>query len=261
MTTAAPAQELLTVPRTVTMRETVTVRSLLHAGRCLPRARFDGRALRDRAANRCRLWLLLLGAVALPLPIAFPTEKHNTAVPEPSGYWTGPVSSSVPLTLTGGTVISKAHKLRDLINQGGVILIDVSNAPRRPENLAPGAPWLPLPHRAIPGSLWIPDVGLGEVPVSVDDFFRQRLAETTANHLSRPVVIYCHRNCWLSWNAAKRAISYGYRNVYWYRDGIEGWKAAGYKTTVIEPQVAPGSSPRPVGARQGGGAAGDEKRA
>jgi PQQ-dependent catabolism-associated CXXCW motif protein len=169
-------------------------------------------------------------------------------VPEPSGYWTGPVNSPVPLTVTGGTVISKAHRLHALMNQGGAILIDVSGSPRRPEKLAPGAPWLPLPHRAIPGSLWIPDVGLGEVPVSVDDFFRQRLAEATGDHLSRPVVIYCHRSCWLSWNAAKRAISYGYRNVYWYRDGIEGWKAAGYGTAVLEPQVAPGSLPHSVGA-------------
>jgi PQQ-dependent catabolism-associated CXXCW motif protein len=85
----------------------------------------------------------------------------------------------------------------------------------------------------------MPGVGLGEVSLAVDDFFRQRLATATREHLGRPLVIYCHQTCWLSWNAAKRAISYGYRNVYWYRDGIEGWKAAGYKTSVIEPQVVP----------------------
>ncbi|MGH8209820.1 MAG: MBL fold metallo-hydrolase [Steroidobacteraceae bacterium] len=107
---------------------------------------------------------------------------------------------------------------------------------RRPENLAAGAPWLPLPHRAIPGSLWIPGVGLGEIPPAVDGFFRQRLAAATGGSLTRRLVIYCHKTCWLSWNAAKRAISYGYRNVYWFRDGIEGWKAAGYPTAIIEPQ-------------------------
>jgi PQQ-dependent catabolism-associated CXXCW motif protein len=87
--------------------------------------------------------------------------------------------------------------------------------------------------------LWIPGVGLGEIPVAVDDFYRQQLASATKEHLARPLVIYCHKSCWLSWNAAKRAISYGYHNVYWYRDGIEGWKAAGYRTAVIEPKVAP----------------------
>jgi PQQ-dependent catabolism-associated CXXCW motif protein len=189
------------------------------------------------------LWLLALAILAAPLVPALSAAKKDTAPAEPSGYWTGPVSSPVPLTLTGGAVIHNARQLRALIRQGGVVLVDVSNAPRRPESLAPGAPWMPLPHRAIPGSLWIPGVGLGEIPLSVDDFFRERLAEATTNHLARPVVIYCHRSCWLSWNAAKRAISYGYRKVYWFRDGVEGWKAARYRTAVIEPQVAPEAHP------------------
>lgn len=184
-----------------------------------------------------------LGATfTAPIPslAAAPAGAHNNVVAaEPAGYWTGPINAPVPLTLSGGTVIHNAHQLRALVRKGGTVIVDVSNAPRRPENMAPGAPWLPLAHHAIPGSLWIPGVGLGEIPVAVDDFYRQRLAEATSEHLARPLIIYCHRSCWLSWNAAKRAISYGYRNVYWYRDGIEGWKAAGYRTAVIEPQVAP----------------------
>lgn len=184
--------------------------------------------------------LALLLAASIPSLAAPPPGAHNNVVAaEPSGYWTGPVNAPVPLSLSGGTVVQSARQLRTLLGRSGTVVVDVSNAPRRPESLAPGAPWLPLPHRAIPGSLWIPDVGLGAIPVSVDDFFRQRLAAATNEHLARPLIVYCHKSCWLSWNAAKRAISYGYRNVYWYRDGIEGWKAAGYPTSVIEPQVAP----------------------
>jgi len=189
--------------------------------------------------------LLVLSALAVPLGASPPADAapppgaHNNGAAEPSGYWTGAINSPVPLTLSGGTVIKNAHDLRKFLRQGGTVIVDVSNAPRRPENMAPGAPWLPLPHHAIPGSLWLPGVGLGEIPVAVDDFYRQRLAAATNEHLARPLVIYCHKSCWLSWNAAKRAISYGYHNVYWYRDGIEGWKSAGYKTAVIEPQVAP----------------------
>jgi PQQ-dependent catabolism-associated CXXCW motif protein len=184
------------------------------------------------------LLIIALGFLAAPLPAATSTAQKNT-VAEPSGYWTGPVNSPTPNTLTGGKVIHAVHELRNLMKQGGAVVVDVSEAPRRPEALAPGAPWLPVPHRAIPGSIWIPGVGLGEIPVSVDDFFRERLSVATGDHLARPLVIYCHRGCWLSWNAAKRAISYGYRNVYWFRNGIEAWKAAGYPTAVIEPQFAP----------------------
>jgi hypothetical protein len=30
---------------------------------------------------------------------------------------------------------------------------------------------------------------------------------------------YCLADCWMSWNAAKRALSLGYSNVAWYREG------------------------------------------
>jgi PQQ-dependent catabolism-associated CXXCW motif protein len=171
------------------------------------------------------------------------TQRHSSAAtdapPEPSDYWTGPINSPVPVTLSGGVPISDVHRLQALQKDKNTVLIDVSNAPRRPDNMAPGAPWLPLPHQAIPGSLWIPGVGLGEVPPAVGDFFRAQLAAATDNDPARPIVIYCHQACWLSWNAAKRAISYGYRHVYWYRDGIEGWKAAHLPTAAIEPRAAP----------------------
>jgi hypothetical protein len=34
------------------------------------------------------------------------------------------------------------------------------------------------------------------------------------------------RNFWMSWNAAKRILSYGYSNVAWYPEGTEGWERA-----------------------------------
>jgi PQQ-dependent catabolism-associated CXXCW motif protein len=159
--------------------------------------------------------------------------------PEPPSFWTGPTNSPVPATIAGGKVINNARQVQSLLKHPDIVIVDVSSAPRRPDNLASGAPWLPVPHQAIPGSLWIPGVGLGEISPAVGDFFRKQLTAATDNDVSRPLLIYCHQTCWLSWNAAKRAISYGYRNVYWYRDGIEGWKAAHFPTAVIEPRVAP----------------------
>jgi PQQ-dependent catabolism-associated CXXCW motif protein len=165
-----------------------------------------------------------------------PTE---TAV-EPDGYWTGDVDAPVPATISGGSVIH-AKELQALLRQSGAVVIDVSNAPRPPQGLAPGAPWLPLPHRALPGALWIPGAGAGSISPEIDDVFRARLTAATDN-LNAPVVVYCHDRCWLSWNAAKRAIGYGYRRVYWFSDGIEGWTASGGPTVIAEPQVH-GESP------------------
>jgi PQQ-dependent catabolism-associated CXXCW motif protein len=184
-----------------------------------------------------RVWVTAFSVVAAA--VAGVTSAATDAPPEPSGYWTGPINSPVPVTLNGGVAISDVHRLQALQKDKNAVLIDVSNAPRRPDNMAPGAPWLPLPHQAIPGSLWIPEVGLGEAPPATGDFFRAQLAAATGNDPARPIVIYCHQACWLSWNAAKRAISYGYLHVYWYRDGVEGWKAAHLPTAVVEPRVAP----------------------
>jgi PQQ-dependent catabolism-associated CXXCW motif protein len=155
-------------------------------------------------------------------------------VAEPASYWMGPAHGPVASTLSGGTVIH-TRKLAALLQAGAAMVVDVSDAPRRPANMAAGAVWLPLPHPVIPGGVWIPGAGQGAILAPVEKLFRERLAAGTSNDLAHTLVIYCHRNCWLSWNAAKRAISYGYRNVYWFPDGMEGWRAAGLPTSSAEP--------------------------
>jgi PQQ-dependent catabolism-associated CXXCW motif protein len=177
-------------------------------------------------------------AAAIGLCLLLPIFAAPAQTPEPAEYWTGEVNSPVTATIRGGKVIH-VQELAALLKGGRAVVVDVSNAPRRPENMAPGAPWLPLPHQAIPGSIWIPGAGLGEIPPAVDTFFRQRLAAETGEDLSHPIVIYCHERCWLSWNAAKRAISYGYTDVCWLPDGVEGWHAAGLSTSAIEPEAVP----------------------
>jgi PQQ-dependent catabolism-associated CXXCW motif protein len=162
------------------------------------------------------------------------------AATEPDGFWTGPVNDPVPTTIKDGKVIH-TQDLATLLEtkKDKVVLVDVSDAPRRPDNLPATVTWLPVPHPAIPGAIWIPGAGLGAPPASVDEFYRQRLATATGNDLSRPLILYCHEKCWLSWNGAKRAIQYGYRNVYWFPEGIEGWRKAKLPTEVVQPEPTP----------------------
>ena len=180
---------------------------------------------------------LALFVQAAPVSAADPPtndpSRADAAVPaeEPVDYWTGPINGPVPATLSGATVVHTAE-LSALVKQGDAVLVDVSNLPHRPEKLAEGALWLPKPHQVIPGSLWIPGAGVGVIAPEVDATFRDRLAHATGNDLDHVVVIYCHERCWLSWNAAKRAIRYGYRKVHWYPEGIEGWNAAGLKSVI-----------------------------
>ena len=83
-------------------------------------------------------------------------------------------------------------------------------------------------HMSIPGSIWLPTAGQGG---TFDDDFQTQLASTlrniTGNDLARPIVVFClDASCWLSYNAALRFHNLGYHNLYWYRGGLNAWKAA-----------------------------------
>jgi PQQ-dependent catabolism-associated CXXCW motif protein len=128
--------------------------------------------------------------------------------------------------------------LKALLRQGSALPIDVLPAPRRPEGMRPDQPWMPVPRRDIPGSLWLPDVGRGELAAGIEAYFRSNLARAAKGRRDTPVVFYCLADCWMSWNASKRAAGWGYTRIYWYRDGTDGWQAA--KLPLARAEPAPG---------------------
>lgn len=160
------------------------------------------------------------------------------ASPRAEGYRLGDYRAPVPETVPGGQRIS-TEEARRLHEAGGAVWVDVLPAPRRPAGLAADVLWRPSPHRGIPGSLWMPEVGRGALPAEVEAWFRNSLAQATAGDRDQLLVFYCLSNCWMSWNAAKRAARFGHRAVLWYADGADAWEAAGLPTEVLRP--APGS--------------------
>jgi len=185
------------------------------------------------------LWLIAAPVLAPAAAAQHAPQDAPEHAPEPHGYWLGPIHGPVPATIAGGTVLGTAALAR-LLAGGGVVLIDVAEATHRPAGLPAGTLWLPPPHRDIPGSAWIPDVGRGEISPLFAAWFRARLAALTEGHRAKRIVVYCHPRCWMSWNAAKRAINDGYRAVFWYPDGVEGWEHAGHATAAVKPE-GPGS--------------------
>ncbi len=155
------------------------------------------------------------------------------AAPAPPGPWFGPIHGKTPTSLDGGQVLHTLA-LRALLRTDKPILLDVSEAPRRPKT-ATTALWMPLPHQDIPGSIWIPGAGLGAIPPTLALFLAQRLATLTHGHANAPIVVYCHPHCWMSWNAARRLVWLGYQRVYWDPDGIEGWEKAGLTLATVSP--------------------------
>jgi PQQ-dependent catabolism-associated CXXCW motif protein len=135
----------------------------------------------------------------------------------------------VPDKLHGAMVVHTAE-LAQLIAATHPLLIDVLPAPSPPADTRPGLPRLPMPHRDIPGSVWWPDVGRGALTQAAESRFMQRLHAAAGAPPGAPMVMYCLSQCWMSWNAAKRAVGYGYTHVIWYPDGADGWQAAGLQT-------------------------------
>jgi PQQ-dependent catabolism-associated CXXCW motif protein len=111
--------------------------------------------------------------------------------------------------------------------------------PLKPD-LPEGTVWREPPHRDIPGSVWLPDVGYGALSPEMAEWFRTHLAKLAAGDPARPMVIYCRADCWMSWNAAKRAVGLGYAGIVWYPDGTDGWEAAGLPLEERTPEPRPG---------------------
>jgi PQQ-dependent catabolism-associated CXXCW motif protein len=146
-------------------------------------------------------------------------------VPEPEGYRTGEYRSPTPATLRGARVLTTAEA-EALWKDKDAIFVDVMPHAPRPANLPAGTIWRERPRLNIPGSLWLPDTGYGELAAVTERYLRDNLARVTAGDHARLLVFYCLKDCWMSWNAAKRALAMGYTNVAWYPDGTDGWEFA-----------------------------------
>lgn len=91
------------------------------------------------------------------------------------------------------------------------------------------------PREQLPNSVWLPNVGKGELTPQWRDYFQHYLSLLTQGRQDYPIVLYCDADCWMSWNAAKRAASWGYTRLYWYQNGVDGWKEADLPTQPVQP--------------------------
>ena len=158
----------------------------------------------------------------------------GAAAPEPDGYRTENYRAETPATLKGAKVLT-TEEARALWDAKAAAFIDVLPQPPRPKNLPADVLWRPPARDDVPGSLWLPDTGYGELNPAMQDYFVAGLRKAGA----RELVFYCQRNCWMSWNAARRALALGFTQVDWYADGMDGWREAGLPTERREPEPRP----------------------
>lgn len=168
---------------------------------------------------RALLWALCLAMVPAHLPMAM------AEVAEPPDFRGEPYRDPVPATLQGARVIDGPQAVR--LHDQGVAFVDVYPRQQKPAGLPPGTLWHAAPHQTIPGAVWLYDTGYQRISPAEAQRLQDGLARVTQGDPARPVVIFCLSDCWMSWNAAKRAVELGYRNVIWFPEGTDGWELAG----------------------------------
>jgi PQQ-dependent catabolism-associated CXXCW motif protein len=146
------------------------------------------------------------------------------AVEEPAGYRMDEYRAPVPETLQGAKVVT-TEEAEALWREKEAVFFDVMPNTPKPAKLPAGTIWKDKVRKDIPGSIWLANVGYGEISDETARYFQQGLAVNTTDK-SRPILFYCMTDCWMSWNAAKRAVEWGYSSVMWYPLGTDGWESA-----------------------------------
>ena len=187
-----------------------------------------------------RAAIAVLAALALA-----PVARAQELVLEPEGYRTEDYRSPVPETLTGARVVTAAEAETIWRSRSGVF-IDVLPRPPKPLNLPAGTIWRDRPRQNIPGSIWLPDTGYGQLAEAMETYLRQGVERASGGNRAALIVVYCQANCWMSWNAAKRIVSWGYSNVAWFPAGTDGWERANPPTAESQPEPRPGEGGSPA---------------
>ncbi|PCH83334.1 MAG: sulfurtransferase [Piscirickettsiaceae bacterium] len=148
-----------------------------------------------------------------------------------------PYHAVTTLTPPQGVIKVSATDLNTiLLGESKPILIDVYGAIFREESLDFDGAWLvSTPRKNIIGSVWLPNVGKQELKPVVKLYFETNLKDLTLGDKSKTLVFYCIEDCWMAWNAAKRAHEWGYSDVLWFREGVDGWKDIKGQLEASEP--------------------------
>ncbi|MCP3672259.1 MAG: thioredoxin fold domain-containing protein [Gammaproteobacteria bacterium] len=168
---------------------------------------------------------LILMLCMLGLTAAAPAEQLF----DEHGYRIKNYRRATPDATPAGTLLT-TDQLKRLVDSSAPILIDVQAITVRPETREFGIAWLPDKTRwHIADSTWLPNVGYGELDPQMHSYFEDNLQRLTGGDKQKAVVFYCIVDCWMSWNAVRRAAGWGYGNIYWYPEGTDGWEQAGFR--------------------------------
>ncbi|TBU99816.1 PQQ-dependent catabolism-associated CXXCW motif protein [Stutzerimonas kirkiae] len=150
------------------------------------------------------------------------------------GYRQEHYRSPTPEQAPGAVTVDTAALRQLLERQPEAVLIDVF---RRTWRF--GQFFEDQPHSNLPGSVWLANTGDGTLEPGWEAYFTRNLERLSQGRKDAAIVFYCRSDCWLGWNATRRAQAMGYTQLYWYRDGIDGWQQAGLPLHEATPEPFP----------------------
>lgn len=137
-----------------------------------------------------------------------------------------PLATDIP----GGAQVADYDRLVALMD-AGALLVDVYSLQNNRFDELDGSWDVRNPRKTIPGAIWLPETGRGALAEGIGRYLEMRLAEYGQ---SRPVVVFCNADCWMSWNAAQRVAALGY-DTWWWPLGIHGWTDRGGDLAPVAP--------------------------
>jgi PQQ-dependent catabolism-associated CXXCW motif protein len=166
-----------------------------------------------------------------------PLERKDMGIPSKATLHSGPMHGPTPVDIPGGR-LATTREIYELVRRTRG---DRGSAPRSFDILGD--------KERLPGALLAVPAGQpGSFEDSTQREFGQFLQGVMQGRKDLPMIFYCASNqCWLSYNAALRAIKLGYANVLWYRGGLEAWKHAQLPMDTAD--SAPGAPNGPVPAQ------------
>jgi PQQ-dependent catabolism-associated CXXCW motif protein len=172
-------------------------------------------------SSRVSRSVIVVGTILALSPVVF--ADADPAFDPGTGDRIAHYRAPVPGELVGAKVVS-AGDIDALLKQQNAVLIDAMPAEGGGFDSATGVWRLIKIHNNIPRSVWLPDVGRGKPKPEISAFFASELARLTGGDKTRAIIIYCQSDCWMGWNATRRAIALGYSNVHWFPEGTDGWR-------------------------------------
>jgi len=151
-----------------------------------------------------------------------------------TGFRIAEQRAETPEDIPPPSVPVDANKAQQIL-ESGALAIDVLGAAEQRYDELDGSWPVNTPRLSLPGATWLPEVGRGSLTDIMQHYFEDNLQELTDGDKARQLLFFCVDNCWMSWNAAQRAASMGYSEVYWFREGTDGWTALDLPLEPVDP--------------------------